>query len=133
MKLSILTPTKKLVTDEEITDLFVPGLEGEIEILPQHANFVTELQPGVVRWKTAGSWQAAAVSFGWVEIFGDTVSILADVGEMSSDIDEERAKRASAMAFQKVSEGGMPDSEQRKYELKLQRSLSRIAAKSAVN
>ena len=38
MKLSLLTPSKKLVTEVEVSDLFAPGVEGEIEILPGYAN-----------------------------------------------------------------------------------------------
>lgn len=133
MKLSILTPTKKLANEVEVTDVFAPGLEGEIEILPEHANFLTELQTGVVRWKTGGTWNAAAVSYGWLEVFDNKISILADVGELSEDIDEERAKAAAGKSAKKVSEGGMTDDDQRKYELKLQRALSRQAATKSIH
>ncbi len=129
MKLSILTPSKKLVTEVESTEVFAPGVEGEIEILPEHANFLTELQTGVVRWKQeGGTWGAAAISYGWLEVFNNKISILADVGEIASGINEERAKKAEALAFKKVTEGGLDDADYKKQELKLKRAISRMQA-----
>jgi F0F1-type ATP synthase epsilon subunit len=55
------------------------------------------------------------------------------VSELATDIDEQRAKAAESKAFKKVTEGGMSDEEFRKYELKLQRAMSRIHALKAVN
>ena len=129
MKLSLLTPSKKLVTEVEVSDLFAPGVEGEIEILPGYANFLTELGTGVVRWKQEGAaWGVAAISYGWLEVFDNKISILADVGELGTDIDETRAKKAEAKAFTKVSEGGMTDDDFKKHELKLKRAMSRMTA-----
>ena len=128
MKLSLLTPSKKLVTEVEVSDLFAPGVEGEIEILPEHANFLTELSTGVVRWKQDGNWGMASVSYGWLEVFDNKISILADVGELGTDIDEARAKKAEVQAFTKVSEGGMTDEDFKKHELKLKRAISRMTA-----
>ncbi len=128
MKLSILTPSKKLLLEQEVTEVFAPGIEGEIEILPEYANFLTELVTGIVRWKHGNSWGVASVSYGWLEVFDDKISILADVGELASDINEERAKKAEKSALQKITEGGLDDGEHRKQELKLQRAVTRLSA-----
>jgi F-type H+-transporting ATPase subunit epsilon len=132
MKFSILTPSKKLVTEIEVSEVFAPGVEGTIEILPGHANFLTELDTGVVKWKQEGAssseWGVASVSYGWLEVLDGKVSVLADVGELAETIDEERAKRAEAKAFKLVSEGGMGDEDYKKHELKLKRAISRLQA-----
>ena len=129
MKLSILTPSKKLVTEIEVTEVFAPGVEGEIEILPQHANFLTELETGSIHWKQeGGALGAAAISYGWLEVFDNKISILADVGELASDINEDRAKKAEVIASKKVAEGGLSDDDYKKNELKLKRAMSRLAA-----
>ena len=119
----------KLVIEQEVTELFAPGVEGEIEILPQYANFLTELKTGVLRWKqVGGAWGVAAISYGWLEVFDEKISILADVGELATDIDATRAKAAESKAFKKVTEGGLADDDFRKQELKLQRAMSRMQA-----
>lgn len=128
MDLSILTPHKKLVESEPIEELFVPGFMGELNILPNHANFVTKIATGVVRWRNGTSWKKATVSYGLLEIFDGHISVLADVSELGSDIDVARAKKAEETARRKVEEGGLDDENARKYQLKLERAVSRINA-----
>lgn len=129
MELSVITPQKKIIEGVKISELFAPGLEGQLDILPDHANFVTELLTGVLKWKTSdGKWAAAALSYGWLEVHAGKVSVLADVAEIGSELDIERAKAAEAKARKKIEAGGLDDSDFRKQELKLQRALARQAA-----
>lgn len=128
MKLTVLTPLKKLVEEVEIDELYAPGVEGTLDVLPQHANFLTELETGVLKWKTEEKWSVAAMSYGWMEIFDQKITILADVAEMQSDINIDRAVAAEKVARSKIEEGGLDDSAFRKYELKLERALSRQGA-----
>lgn len=131
MELSVITPQKKIIEGAKISELFAPGIEGQLDILPDYANFVTELTTGVLKWKTeAGQWAAASVSYGWLEVNSGKVIVLADVAELSSDLDLSRAKRAELDARKKMEAGGLDDSDFRKQELKLQRALARQAAQS---
>ena len=131
MDLSILTPHRKLVESESIDELFAPGYQGELNILPNHANFVTKLGTGVLRWKTGGTWKRATISYGLMEIFDGHISVLADVSELGTDIDVNRAKTAEIKARQKIEQGGLDDENFRKHQLKLERAVARISANSA--
>ena len=128
MELSLLTPLKKLLEGEQIEELFAPGVMGQLDILPLHANIVTQLETGVLRWKTQGAWKTATVSYGLLEIAEGKISVLADIAELGDKIDLARAKTAEAKARQKVEEGGLDDANFRKYELKLQRAMARVSA-----
>ncbi|HVJ65758.1 MAG TPA: ATP synthase F1 subunit epsilon [Bdellovibrionota bacterium] len=129
MELSVITPQRKVVEGVKITELFAPGIEGQLDILPNHANLVTELETGVLRWKTSdGRSNAAAVSYGWLEVNGSRITVLADVAEMGSDISVERAKAAEGKARKAIESGGLDDSDFRKQELKLQRAMARQAS-----
>ena len=128
MDLSILTPHKKLVESEPCEEVFAPGYYGEINVLVNHANFVTKLNTGVLRWKSGGVWKKATISYGLMEIFDGHISVLADVSELSGEVDTNRARNAEAKARQKVEQGGMDDENFRKYQLKLQRATARISA-----
>jgi len=129
MELSVITPQRKVVEGVKITELFAPGIEGQLDILPNHANLVTELETGVLRWKTSdGRNNAAAVSYGWLEVNGGRITVLADVAEMGSDISVERAKAAETKARKAIEDGGLDDSDFRKNELKLQRAMARQAS-----
>ena len=44
--LSILAPERRLIEGERVVSTVLTTTEGEIEILPGHANMVAELEPG---------------------------------------------------------------------------------------
>ena len=126
MELSVITPQKKVVEGVKISEVFAPGIEGQLDILPNHANLVTELETGVLRWTTTdGRTSAAAVSYGWLEVNAGNVTVLADVAELGSDISMERAKAAEAKARKLIEAGGLDDTDFRKQEMKLQRAMAR--------
>ncbi|NCN26358.1 ATP synthase F1 subunit epsilon [bacterium] len=128
MKLTVLTPLKKLVENIEVDEVFTPGVEGTLDVFPHHANFLTELETGVLKWRQGEKWSVAAMSFGWLEVFDENITVLADVAELSDKIDLTRAQAAEASAKAKLQEGGLDDSAFRKTELKLQRAMARQEA-----
>jgi F-type H+-transporting ATPase subunit epsilon len=130
MFLTVLTPHKKIVDRTEVKELFVPGAAGTLDILDLHANLVTQLETGTIRWRSKDKWDTAALSTGFLEIFNDEVTIVADVSELGQEIDVDRAKRAKEVATRKLEEGGLDDTSQRKYELKLKRAMARVSASS---
>ena len=69
---------------------------GDIAFLPEHAPFVGALGTGVLTIRPSGGGQdeKVAVHGGFVEVSGNTVTVLSDVAEMASQIDVERARRA---------------------------------------
>src|SRR5688572_9209183 len=96
LKLTLVTPNKKILTDAEVEEVFVPAFRGEINILPAHAALVTSLNSGILKWRLKGSTElkAAAISWGYCEVFNDAVSVLADVAELPEEIDAALAKEA---------------------------------------
>lgn len=70
--------------------------EGELGILPGHIPLLGELAPGaVVRIKQeSGEELTAAVHGGFLSVTQDGVSILAEIAELSDEIDVPRAESA---------------------------------------
>ena len=128
MQLTLLTPHRKLVDGQAIEEVVVPGVAGTLDMLPGHANFVSPLETGMIKWKSADKWFSATVSYGIVEVFEGNVSVMADVSEIGAEIDIARAKKAMQFAQQKIGEGGLDDTGMHKYELKLKRSMARLSA-----
>jgi F-type H+-transporting ATPase subunit epsilon len=128
MILNLLTPHKKLVDSKKIEELYVPGAAGTLDIFDRHANLLTSLETGKVKWKSNGVWESASVSTGFLEIFDEQVTIVADVSELASDIDVQRAKKALENAQKKLQDGGLDDASFRKFELKLKRAMARVSA-----
>lgn len=125
MELSILTPQKKLVDAIHVDEIFAPASVGTLDILPGHANLLSELETGILKWRQGNIWKQAAVSFGWLEITNQKITVLADVAELAEELDLKRARTALINAKKKVEEGGLDQMSFRKWELKMKRAMTR--------
>ena len=131
LKLTLQTPSRKIITGLEVTEINAPGLMGMLGIFPDHANFVTQLETGVVKWRTPESheMETASVTWGFLQIKDGHVTILADVSELGQEVDKGRAQVAFETAKKMVEEGGLDDEQLAKWELKLSRAMARIESK----
>ena len=90
--LSIVTP-EKVFLEEEIKSLVVPGTEGYLGILSNHAPLITALQPGKIEYRDAADKvQILAVTRGFLEVSNNVATLLADAVERADDIDIQRAR-----------------------------------------
>jgi F-type H+-transporting ATPase subunit epsilon len=71
---------------------------GEVAFLTGHAPFLGALETGLVRVKTSGGEEVAAVHGGFVEVRDNRVIVLSDVAELAADVDVSRAQRAKDAA-----------------------------------
>jgi len=98
IKFEITTP-ERVVLKEEILQVTVPTIEGEITVLPKHSPLVSVLKPGVLELKKMdGSIEIVSVSGGFVEVLLNKIIILADTAERAEEIDLERAEEARKRA-----------------------------------
>ena len=80
----------------------LPGIEGELGILPGHTPLITLIRPGLVRIrKSAQDEEEIFVAGGVLEIQPFHVIVLADVAIRSKDLDEAKAKEAMEKAKNK--------------------------------
>ena len=124
INLEIITPERKVLS-EAVDEVIVPGLEGELGILPQHTPLISQLKTGVLTYRQGSEKRSVHVSGGFVEVLPERVSVLSDVAERPEEIDLERAQRARERAEKRLSSLG-DDIDFRRAELKLQRALIRI-------
>jgi len=127
-KLNIVTPSKRLVTDGDLVELFVPAYRGELNILPGHAPLVSTLTEGVLKYQLEGSTslQAVAISWGYVEITPNGVNILAETAESKAEIDLGRAKLALKSAEDSLNKPDVGPEDIEKYHRKRLRAEARI-------
>src|SRR5438128_1491430 len=121
--LEVITP-EKLALRETVDEVVVPGLGGELGILPDHTPLISQLQTGVLTYRQGAEKKVMHVSGGFVEILPDRVSVMSDVAERPEEINYERALRARERAEKRLSAGG-PNVDFRRAELKLQRAVIR--------
>jgi F-type H+-transporting ATPase subunit epsilon len=105
LTLQIITPERVVFSEEGVDSVTLPGSEGELTILPQHAPLMTGLNPGPLTFRKGGEEIDVAVAGGFLEVRDDKVIILADVAERSEEIDAARAEAARRRA-QEALEGG---------------------------
>lgn len=110
-KMTLVTPDKKLVFDQEIDYVIVPGAKGELNLLPGHTPLITLLETGILRWKFTGDEKKhkAVVSWGYCEVHPQGVDILADIVEFAEDIDLEESKKRITLAEKKLASESLND------------------------
>ena len=124
LTLEVITP-EKMALRETVDEVIVPGLGGELGILPDHAPLISQLQTGVLSYRRGVERQQMHVSGGFVEVLPDKVSVLADVAEKPEEIDLPRAQRARELAENLMNSRG-ENVDFQDEELKLKRALVRI-------
>ena len=82
----------------------VPGIDGELGILPHHTRLISALGIGELRIKKAGAEEVLLISGGFVEVRADKVIVMADLAEHSDEIDEAKAVEARKKAEAELGE-----------------------------
>jgi len=103
IQLEIVTPERRLL-DEPVDMVTVPGLNGELGILPGHTPLISQLKTGVLTYAQDGKNSQLHVSGGFVEVRDDRVSVLAVIAERPEEIDVASA-RASREKLEKQLSG----------------------------
>jgi F-type H+-transporting ATPase subunit epsilon len=124
IKLEVVT-AEKLVYSEDVDIVVAPGIEGELGILPHHANLMTMLQAGELRIKRGSEELSMAISGGFLEVRPDRVIILADAAERESEINFQRAEDAKRRAEERLSRS-IPGLDTVEAEAALRRSITRL-------
>ncbi|NNE99776.1 MAG: F0F1 ATP synthase subunit epsilon [Pyrinomonadaceae bacterium] len=117
INLEIVTPERKVVS-ESVETVMVPTANGEIGILPSHAPLISTLRSGVLSYTSGGTTSEMVVSGGFVEVSADKVSVLADIAEVTNEIDIENAKTEREEAEKLLGEWNGSEEE---FEVELER------------
>ena len=134
LRLEVVTPFRT-VLNEDVDSVSLPGIEGEMGILPEHVPLLTTLNTGIMSYVNGkGKTQAIAVHWGYAQVDGNNVRVLAELAETADEIDLPRAKEAEKKAKEHLQSSDPTTSEwqdeenrQKIYENKLQRSIVRQA------
>jgi F-type H+-transporting ATPase subunit epsilon len=102
LNVDIVTAERLVYSEQEVDELIVPGIEGELGVLPLHAPLLTMLQPGVLRIVKGSEEVAMAVTGGFIEVRDNRVTILADSAERGEEIDVARAEEARRRAQEQL-------------------------------
>jgi len=121
LRLRIITP-KKIVLEKEIFSITLPTKEGEITILPRHANLFSILEEGILKIKYDNDEDYLAIGGGYLETDGKEVNVLVSKAYGQDEIDEKMIEEAKKQA-EKILEQAKNDLERQQAVSLLRRSL----------
>ena len=97
MQFDLVSPEKKLAS-VEATMVEIPGMEGDMAAMPDHAPLVTTLRPGVITVHAGGSTTEYVVTGGFAEISSEGTTVLAEQAMDRADITREGIEALAAEA-----------------------------------
>jgi len=119
----------RMVYEGDAEMVLLPGVEGEMGILPNHAPLLTTLKFGIIRVRAGGNEQVFTVAGGIAEVQPEIITILADAAENVEEIDVARAEAARKRAEEILAKGVPTDGDAYlKMEAALRRSNLRLDA-----
>ena len=125
IRLDIVTPDH-LVAHDAVTAVTIPGKNGYLGILPGHAPLLTELAPGELEYTSGGAKHTLAVDWGFAEVLGDRVIVLAQSCERAEEIDVARAEKAKARAEERLKRFDDPAMDMERAREALTRAMARL-------
>jgi len=102
--LEIVTP-ERLAYLDIVDAVTLPGIEGELGVLPHHAPLVSMLGLGELRIRKAGETETFAIAGGFLQVRPDKVVVMAEMADLAAEIDLEKANEARREA-ERALEGG---------------------------
>lgn len=106
LKVEVVTPDGQVYAGD-VAMVVLPGVDGELGILPRHQPVVTLLAIGETRIRTASDdWDYIATGIGYAQVLFDKVLVVVDHGELAGAIDVARAEESQARARERMKDSG---------------------------
>jgi F-type H+-transporting ATPase subunit epsilon len=125
LELEIVTPERQAYADT-VDSVVLPGVEGELGVLPHHAPLVSTLGVGELRIRKGGVEESFAIVGGFLQVLPDKVVVMAETADLASEIDLDRAQKARAEAERALEVGYHEGADLAAARAALQQALLRI-------
>ncbi|MBV2359078.1 F0F1 ATP synthase subunit epsilon [Thalassococcus sp. CAU 1522] len=86
MQFDLVSPERSLMS-AKVRSVQIPGADGDMTALPNHAPVITTLRPGILRVETESGMQEFVVTGGFAEL-GESLSVLAEKALPRADVDQ---------------------------------------------
>jgi F-type H+-transporting ATPase subunit epsilon len=126
LNLQVATPERQLV-NQAVKEVELPGRNGHIGVLPDHAPLLGMLGAGQITYSASGESRPIVVSGGFIEILNNEVRVLAERADFANEIDAEEARRELAET-QKAVDGLAPDANVEQALEQLKAAQARVDA-----
>jgi len=125
LRVDIVAPDKQVFKGYAV-GLRAPGVDGNFQILYNHAPMIASLNVGPLILTLSKTEKIIfATSGGFIEVIGNVVTVLAETAEPASDIDTDRAQKAEDRALKRLQDASN-DVERIRAEQALDRARNRL-------
>ena len=125
LQLEIVTP-ERLAFSDEVDSVVLPGVLGELGVLPNHAPLVSTLGIGELRIRKGGTEELFAIAGGFLQVRPDKVVVMAETADMAAEINLEQARAAREEAERALETGFREGADLAAARAALQQALLRI-------
>jgi len=125
IQLEVVTPERRVLA-EPVEMVTIPGLGGELGILPGHTPLISQLRTGVLTYVEDGKSFQLHVSGGFLEVRDDHVSVLAEVAERPEEIDTAQARQSRERLEKQLSNWTGSEEDLAVAQAELERSTVRL-------
>ena len=132
LHLEIVTPSRRVV-EVEVDEVRLPGVIGEMGVLPGHIPLLTSLAAGPLTYFDGSTVVRYAVQGGFAEVLPDRVTVLATVAEAPDDIDVAVAKDNLQAAQDKLKDAAAEELEELTTAVRLAETEIEVASGETVH
>ena len=130
IQLEVVTPERRVLA-EPVDMVTIPGLDGELGILPGHTPLISQLKTGVLSYVQDGKTFQLHVSGGFLEVRDDHVSVLAEIAERPEEIYATQARQSRERLEKQLGSWNGSEEDLAVAQAELERSTVRLQLASA--
>lgn len=121
IRVEVVSQERKLFEDAAVDMVLIPGIDGELGILPNHTPLLTAMKFGELRVRKGSAEESFVIYGGIAEVRPDRVTVMADSADFTADIRLEEAQAARDRAAELL-ESGIPEDERAQFLAELRRA-----------
>ena len=111
IQVDIVTPEKKIFSENSILSVTVPGIEGDMGILNNHVPIITFLRPGTIQIQAQNKDSSFFISDGVLEFSNNVLTILASEIYDLATIEPDTINKLKAESKEKMQKENQSDND----------------------
>ena len=108
-RVEIVNPEKSFFSKDDVTEVVIPGYEGEMGILKDHISIISFLKPGIIRVISKNNEEKFYVDDGIVEFKNNSLSILTSSIFSLNKLDKDYINKAIENSEKELSDEKIDD------------------------
>ena len=118
--LEIINPDKSFLNKEDVTEVVVPALEGEMGILKNHISIISFLKPGIIKVYSKSGEDQYYIEDGILEFKNNNLSVLTSSIMNLKDLEKNKIQELLKVAGEDIGKEDVNDQSRYLIEQKIE-------------